>query len=270
MKRILCVEDNQEMIHVLKGVLKSYHIEVAQNIKEARSTLEKEKFDLITLDLGLPDGDGIELLREWTSSTQSAETPIFILSSNEETTRKVSAFKLGAYDYIVKPFEAAEFLARIEAIFRRIDGNKNKLTSLKMGDITLSIPKQKVWIDHSEKEVESEINIEKQTTNSHPFIHESAFDHKSSTFNSRAGKKEHAGTPISLTSLEFRLLLNLVQAQGKVLSRTELLKDVWGEEMHVTDRTVDTHIGHLRKKIKHSKVQIQTVVGEGYRLALTQ
>ncbi len=232
MKRILCVEDNQEMILILKGVLKSYLVEIAPNIRAARQFLERQSFDLITLDFGLPDGDGMELMKEITSQPLGLETPIFILTANEELPRKVSAFELGAHDYIVKPFEAAEFLARVEGILRRSEEKKSNLTSLKMGDITLSIPKQKVWIDCPE-------GIESN------------------------------GTLVALTSLEFRLLLNLVQAQGKVLSRSDLLKDVWGEEMHVTDRTVDTHIGHLRKKIKQSKVQIQTVVGEGYRLSVS-
>lgn len=228
MKKILCVEDNQEMILILKHVLKAYQVEVAQNIGEAKNFLEKEFFNLITLDLGLPDGDGMEFLKDLTTHSLCKNTPILVLTAHEDTPHKVSAFSLGVYDYIVKPFESPEFIARVEAILRRAEAKSNSLTSLKMGDITLSIPKQKVWIDG---------------VNGNNSL-------------------------VALTSLEFRLLLNLVQAEGRVLTRTELLKEVWGEEMHVTDRTVDTHIGHLRKKIIQSKVQIQTVVGEGYRLAM--
>lgn len=229
MKQILCVEDNQETILILKSVLKNYFVDIAQDLRESRQFLNQKKYDLITLDLGLPDGDGLKFLEELASNDVWKDIPVFILTAHEETPYKVSAFSLGAYDYIVKPFDSNEFVARIEAIFRRISSGVNSssaLTPIRCGDLIISIPKQKVWING---EVED-------------------------------------GELVALTSLEFRLLLNLAQAQGKVLSRTSLLKEIWGEDMHVTDRTVDTHIGHLRKKINNSKVQIQTVVGEGYKI----
>jgi len=232
MKQILCVEDNQETIIILKHILKSYSLDIAENLSDSRQFLAQKKYDLITLDLGLPDGDGLKFLEELASNADYKEIPVFILTAHEETPYKVSAFSLGAYDYIVKPFDSNEFLARIEANFRRIDTGAGPGTSalipIQCGDLTISIPKQKVWITCRDNPEDGEL--------------------------------------VALTSLEFRLLLNLAQAQGKVLSRTSLLKEIWGEEMHVTDRTVDTHIGHLRKKIGNSKVQIQTVVGEGYKI----
>lgn len=231
MKQILCVEDNPETILILKHVLKDYHVDISQDLKESRQFLAQKKYDLITLDLSLPDGDGLKFLEELSTSSSLKNTPVFILTVHEEIPYKVSAFSLGACDYIVKPFDSKEFIARIDAIIRRssasTNANPSALTPIRCGDLTISIPKQKVWIS-------SKISDEEQL--------------------------------VALTSLEFRLLLNLAQAQGKVLSRSLLLKEIWGEEMHVTDRTVDTHIGHLRKKINNSKVQIQTVVGEGYKI----
>lgn len=230
MKQILCVEDNQETILILKHVLKDYSVDVSQDLRESRQFLAQKKYDLITLDVGLPDGDGLKFLEEISTSNSLKGTPVFILTAHEEIPYKVSAFSLGAYDYIVKPFDSKEFIARIDAILRRASipgASTGALIPIRCGDLTISIPKQKVWISSHASE---------------------------------------DGELVALTSLEFRLLLNLAQAQGKVLSRTLLLKEIWGEEMHVTDRTVDTHIGHLRKKINNSKVQIQTVVGEGYKI----
>ena len=175
----------------------------------------------------MPDGDGLKFLGEMSNQPEWKTTPVFILTAHDDTAQKVSAFSIGADDYIVKPFEAPEFLARIEAKLRKQDSLRGKLENLRMGDLIISVPKQKVWIE-----------------------------------------KPEGNATIALTSLEFKLLLNLIQVNGLVLSRTSLLTEVWGEEMHVTDRTVDTHIGHLRKKIAHSKVQIQTVVGEGYRVVI--
>jgi DNA-binding response OmpR family regulator len=225
MKQLLCVEDNREMILMLESILKAYRVDFATDLKEARSFLSQKHYDLVTLDLGLPDGDGLHFLSELTALPELKSTPVFILTAHDDTAQKVSAFSWGADDYIVKPFKAPEFLARIEAKLRKVESQKSSMDTLRVGDLTISVPKQKVWLE-----------------------------------------KEGGSTVIGLTSLEFKLLLNLIQAQGRVLSRGTLLKEVWGEEMHVTDRTVDTHIGHLRKKIGESKVQIQTVVGEGYRI----
>lgn len=227
MKQLLCIEDNREMILMLESVLKAYRVDFARDLKEARRFLGQKHYDLVTLDVGLPDGDGLKFLGELAGTPDWKNTPVFVLTAHDDTTQKVSAFSVGADDYIVKPFEAPEFLARVEAKLRKLEAQKGSLENVRMGDLIISVPKQKVWIE-----------------------------------------REDGNGTIALTSLEFKLLLNLIQAHGQVLSRTALLKEVWGEEMHVTDRTVDTHIGHLRKKITQSKVQIQTVVGEGYRVVV--
>lgn len=225
MKRILCVEDNSEMILLLQSILKTFSIDIARDLKEARQFLSKARYDLVTLDVSLPDGDGLEFLSELAALPELNSTPVFMLTAKDETAQKVSAFAVGADDYIVKPFEPNEFLARIENKLRKMSLQKKSFEDLSIGDLTILVPKQKVYLE------DQGIKI-----------------------------------PIQLTSLEFRLLFHLVQNQGKILSRQYLLKEVWGENMHVTDRTVDTHIGHLRKKMNPSRVQIQTVVGEGYRI----
>ena len=227
MKQILCIEDNPEITLILESTLKPHRVDIARELAEARRLLTQKQYDLITLDVSLPDGDGLRFLQELSSTIDAKGIPVFILTAHDDVAQKVSAFSVGADDYIVKPFEPRELLARIEAKLRKLESQKGLLENVRMGDLTISVPKQKVWREVGE------------------------------------GNKV-----IPLTSLEFKLLLNLIKAHGQVLSRMALLKEVWGEEMHVTDRTVDTHIGHLRKKIADSKVQIQTVVGEGYRVVV--
>lgn len=225
MKHLLCVEDSSEMVLLLEAILSDYRVDFAKNLAQARLLMSQKRYDLVTLDLGLPDGDGLKLLSEINGATDMNSTPVFILTANDDIGQKVTAFSGGADDYIVKPFESREFLARIDSKLRKIDQQRGLIENMRLGDLIISVPKQKVWLEQAE-----------------------------------------GLSTIGLTSLEFKLLLNLVKANGQVLSRPALLREVWGEEMHVTDRTVDTHIGHLRKKITHSKVQIQTVVGEGYRV----
>lgn len=227
MKQILCVEDNKEMIILLQSVLKDYHLDIAHDLKEARTRLAMKRYDLVTLDVGLPDGSGIDFLSELAKIPELKTTPIFMLTAFDETAQKVTAFTVGADDYIVKPFDSTEFLARIEGKLRKVEQQKKSFEDISLGDLIISVPKQKVWLE-----------------------------------------KVEGRELIALTSLEFKLLFSLVQVQGQVLNRSTLLKEAWGDDMHVTDRTVDTHIGHLRKKISESKVQIQTVVGEGYRIII--
>jgi two-component system alkaline phosphatase synthesis response regulator PhoP len=227
MKQILCIEDNPEIILLLEATLKSHQVDFARDLSQARKSLSQKRYDLVTLDVGLPDGDGLKFLNELMGAVDGASIPVFVLTADNELTQKVSAFNFGADDYIVKPFDPRELIARIDAKFKKLESQRGFSDNIKIGDLTISVPKQKVWMEQEQNQ-----------------------------------------RTIPLTSLEFKLLLNLINANGRVLSRLSLLKEVWGEEMHVTDRTVDTHIGHLRKKIADSKVQIQTVVGEGYRIVV--
>jgi DNA-binding response OmpR family regulator len=231
MSATVLVVDDHPIVRV--GIVKSLTaagfscIGQANSVKEAIAAIALHKPQVISVDLNLPDGDGMKLFAEMAKKTEWATLPVFILTAQSEMAQKVSAFSIGADDYIVKPFDAPELLARIDAKLRKIEMQKGAMDKIQLGDLLMSIPKQKVWLESS-----------------------------NGTLN------------IPLTSIEFKLLLNLLKAKGGVQTRTDLLREVWGEEMHVTDRTVDTHIGHLRKKIANSKVQIQTVVGEGYRVVV--
>lgn len=221
---ILAIEDNAEIQILIEAALDQHHVVRALNLAEAKAHLEKTKLDLILLDVELPDGDGLRFLTQF-AANGAPRVPIFILTAQADTANKVIAFSLGADDFVSKPFDPIELRARVDARLRKMRTQTDNQAILKLRDVRIDVPRQRVFIVHDGQE-----------------------------------------DPISLTSLEFRLLLVFAGARERVFSREELLDRVWGNEVSVTDRTVDTHVGHLRKKMQKSTLKIETVVNEGYRL----
>jgi DNA-binding response OmpR family regulator len=224
MRSVLVVEDNAEMRILVEAALDEYQLVFSSSLKEAKDHLRGERFDLILLDLGLPDGDGLKFLAELSTETPHKHTPVIILSGKSETVNKVMAFSIGAEDFIGKPFDPLELKARVGAKLRKFEKQQQLSEVLKAGDLKIDVLKQKVWILNG---AESEA--------------------------------------VDLTTLEFKLLLHFVRAPERVFTREFLLNEVWGMNVSVTDRTVDTHVGHLRKKLAHSRSKIETVIGSGYR-----
>lgn len=225
MRTVLVIEDNAEMRILVEAALDEYQLAFSATLKEAKENLRGQRFDLILLDLGLPDGDGLKFLAEISGQPQSKDVPVIILSGKSETVNKVMAFSIGAEDFIAKPFDPLELKARVAAKLRKSEKQQGLSEMLRAGDLKIDVLKQKVWIQ------------------------------------SGAGE----GEAVDLTTLEFKLLLNFARAPERVFSRDFLLNEVWGMNVSVTDRTVDTHIGHLRKKLAHSRTKIETVIGAGYR-----
>jgi DNA-binding response OmpR family regulator len=227
MKQILCIEDNNEMGLMIEGALgKDYSCTLAQDIQQAKNYLENEVFDLMTLDLNLPDGDGLKLLEDMSQHPKWKSIPVFILTADNQISQKVKAFSIGAEDYIVKPVDPIELRARVKGKFVRVEKLSDALDIIKIGNLSIYVSKQKVILEQEEP------------------------------------------LELDLTSLELRLLITFARSNSAVLSRNFLLDEIWGQNMHVSDRTVDTHVGHLRRKIAKSNVTIQTVVGEGYRISI--
>lgn len=225
MSSILCVEDNPEIQILVEAALDAHQVTLASTLTEAKACLAKQRYDLVILDLELPDGDGMKFLTGLNSSEQA--TSVFILTGKTETANKVIAFSLGVDDFISKPFDPIELRARVNAKLKKASAASDQKALIKLKDLTIDVEKQRVSIA------------------------------------TKAGPET-----ISLTSLEFRLLLTFARSPDRVFSRAKLLDTVWGSDVAVTDRTVDTHVGHLRKKISASAVKIETVLNEGYRLVL--
>jgi len=230
MADILIIEDNPETQILLESILDRHSLHWANSVNQAKEMLTKHKYNLALLDLNLPDGDGMKLLADWTTHKKSADIPFMIISGKTDISTKVMAFSIGAEDFITKPIDPAELKARVTAKLKRLSQQQDAGEVLRIGDLQIDIPKQRLTL-HSQHG--SEVTIE-------------------------------------LTSIEFRLLLNFAKHPERVFSRNQLLDLVWGQQIAVTERTVDTHIGHLRKKIVLSHVRIDTVIGEGYRILVSR
>ena len=227
MKKILLVEDALEFRTIVQRTLeKDYELVQAPTLDEARKCLERGPFDLVILDVMLPDGDGMELCRLLQADPVSRRVPIIVLTGKSEVTDKINAFALGADDYLVKPFHPLELKARVEARLAKAIAAAAPLDTVAKGNIRLHIPTQRVEIEES-----------------------------------------GAARSLDLTPIEFKLLLFFLKNEEKVYPREELITYVWGDGVHVIQRTVDAHVSNMRKKIRGSEYTIKSVHGVGYRLA---
>src|SRR5687767_9132563 len=205
MKRILIVEDNADLAFGLRNSLEiaSYEVIVASDgpagLREARTVSP----DLVILDLMLPGMDGYRVLRAIRES--GSGVPVLILTARGEEADKVRGFRLGADDYVTKPFGVLELLARVEALLRRAakPSNGDGATMEKFGDVDVDVASRLV---------------------------------------------HRRGEPVALAPKEFDLLVALLRRRGAVVSRLELMKEVWGYRAAVVSRTVDTHVSELRRK----------------------
>lgn len=227
MTKVLVVEDNANLAFGLTRSLESegYDVEAAEDGIRGLEMARTGDPDLIVLDLMLPGMDGYTILKKLRA--EGKDMPVLILTARGEEADKVFGFRLGADDYVTKPFSLSELLARVQAILRRAKG----------GD--------KQGADAAVEEF-GEVSI-----------------------NTLARSVKKGDSEVALTPKEFDLLLALVRRRGAVVSRLELLKEVWGHQAEVMTRTVDIHIAELRRKLEHdpsTPKHILTVWKAGYRL----
>lgn len=225
---ILVIEDEPDIRRNLEYNLgrEGFIASSVGSLVKANEKLKLKKFDLILLDLMLPDGSGLDLCRKIKSNSETEATPIIILTAKDDEVDKVVGFELGADDYVTKPFSVRELILRVKAILKRSDTKRKEVVEVErqFGDL-------KIDVDSHEVHVDSQL--------------------------------------IELTALEFRLLKELVDKRGRVLSRDQLLSDVWGYNAEVTTRTVDTHIKRLREKLGSMGKYVQTIRGVGYKFSRT-
>lgn len=225
MDHILLIEDSPESVHVIKRALEPEHcVTASATLSCARAQLQKGAYDLILLDVSLPDGDGFEFLADLNQSQANHQCPVFFLTSKAGLADQVLGYSLGADDYIIKPVQPVLLQAKVNAKLKKRAGSANDAAFSVFGDITLDIARHRVSV---------------------------------------------AGKPVDLTSLEFRLLTHFIRHREQVFSRDRLMTAVWGENTHILDRTIDTHISHLRTKLSSAQCVLEAVHGSGYRLVLT-
>ncbi len=226
-QKILIVDDDSNIAELISLYLtkEMYETKIAGDGEEALTLFDTFSPDLVMLDLMLPGKDGYEVCREM---RQKKETPIIMLSAKGETFDKVLGLELGADDYIIKPFDAKELVARVKAVLRRCRSN----------------PEPQIPQVPGAKVVKYPDLIINQTNYS----------------------VIYNGENVDMPPKELELLYFLASQPNQVFTREQLLDHIWGYEYIGDTRTVDVHIKRLREKIKdHDSWAIGTVWGIGYK-----
>ena len=229
--KILLVEDDIEIVNMLKLPLENANFTVVavHDGEVAIDFISKETPDLILLDLMLPKIDGLEVYRLVRHNNRTKNIPIIMLTAKAEELDRIVGLELGADDYIAKPFSIREVILRVQAVLRRnhIPRDLSQVAGnwFKVNDVQIDIERRKV----------------------------------------KCLSDDDSNPEVELTATEFDLLVMLAKSPGRVFSRNILMDQVWGQDYYGVDRTVDTHMSRLRRKLGTCGDHIQTVHGVGYR-----
>jgi DNA-binding response OmpR family regulator len=216
----LIVDDEPNIVELNRMYLEGagYRVLTARTGPEALARFRSEHPDLLVLDLMLPGLDGWDVCRKIRSESQ---IPIIMLTARTEDIDRILGLELGADDYVTKPYNPRELVARVRAVLRRTNPPVDTPAVLHIGDLTLDPARRTV------------------TAN---------------------------GEQLTLRAKEFDLLQHLMKNSGIVLSREQLLSQVWGYDFAGETRTIDVHVAALRRELRDSDVGLETVWGVGYKL----
>lgn len=220
--RLLLVDDEIKILDMIENYLKREGFETirASNGNEALELFRSQSFDLVVLDLMLPELDGLEVCKE---IRRFSEVPIVMLTAKNDEIDKLLGLELGADDYISKPFSLRELTARIKAVLRRSKNHSPAVTTITVKNLRLEPSRFELYVDN---------------------------------------------TLLTLTPTEFKLINALLEYPGQVFSRLQLLERVYGEIYEGYERSIDTHISNLRRKLEKagSQILIKSVYGIGYKV----
>jgi two-component system response regulator CpxR len=216
--RILIVDDDEELAGLLSELLtrEGFRVDMQHDGLKGLAAALGGGYDLMVLDVMLPGLDGFEILRR---VRRESRLPVLMLTARGEDEDRIIGLELGADDYLPKPFNTRELVARVRAIMRRLE-ERRPGEKFEVNGIT---------IDPGTREV------------------------------------TRAGVPVEVTTFEFDILETLMRAAGRVVSRDDLMEELYGRKATPFDRSVDMHISHLRKKLENDKPLIKTVRGVGYQ-----
>ena len=221
---ILVVDDDPHIRDVVRFAFEKsgMNISIATDGKEALRQFDRNVHDLIVLDVGMPEMDGLEVCRQ---IRKAAETPILFLSAHDEEIDRILGLEIGGDDYVTKPFSPRELVARVNAILRRTRNTPQ--------------PAESNTLKHGELAIDA--------------------DSRTASF---------AEKPVALTALEFSILRTLVARPGFVFTRELILDAAYAGNIHVADRTIDSHIRNIRAKMAAAGCEsaIETVHGVGFKL----
>jgi DNA-binding response OmpR family regulator len=223
-RRALVVEDDPDIVELLVHYLSAdgWAVDALADGRRALDRARAGGYQLVILDLQLPGVDGLTLCAELRREAATRDLPVVMLTARGDKADRIVGLEMGADDYVVKPFSPKELVARVRALFRRLDRKPSSDEPLVFGAL---------HVDHARHTV------------------------------------RWADRPVRLTAKEFALLVALVEARGRVLSRQALLEEVWGYSYAEGTRTVDVHVRRLREKIPELAPSILTVKTLGYRLS---
>ncbi len=231
MTKILVVEDERDLNDLITRQLHQEGHDVVQAFdgQTALSIALGESFDLIILDWMLPRLDGLTIARQ---VRERSIVPILMLTARGEETDIVLGLEVGADDYLTKPFRMREMMARVRALLRRVSLGG----SAEPAGQTSEAPSDAVVVGDGLLSISESMRT-----------------------------VTLAGTELDLTPKEFELIALFARNPGRAFSRDYLLERIWGDDTYVTDRTVDTHVQRLRKKLGDEAELIRTVWGIGYK-----
>ena len=227
MKNIAIIEDDQDIIEIVRTTLETegFRVTSSSDGPNGLAQVRKSPPDLLLLDLTLPQQSGLEICKQVRRDRNLNRLPVIMLTARAEVSDRILGLEVGADDYITKPFDPMELLARVKALLRRADpGTEEK--NLQVGPLSIDPASYRVLRDDA---------------------------------------------PVTMSTLEFRLLYFLASHPNKVFSRDQLLDAVWGTEHFVTPRIVDVYIRSLREKIEadpSKPVYLRTQRGAGYMFDL--
>ncbi len=224
MERLLVVDDDAELCHLVTRFLarEGFEISWAPSGDVGVERALAENYSLIMLDVMMPDTDGFDVLRR---IRQHSRTPVLMLTARGDTHDRIRGLEMGADDYLPKPFDPAELVARIRAILRR---------SAPHGPVPAAIAIAGIELDGGSRTV------------------------------------RRSGAPLDLTTVEFDLLAALMRVAGSTVSRGDLVRNVLGRDFSPFDRSIDTHVCNLRRKLgplEDGGDRIKGVRGAGYLYA---
>ena len=223
MTNILIVEDDSTIAFGVKYALEQegFNVNICKDLESSRENIRTKEYDIILLDVTLPDGNGYDLCKE---IRNTKDTPIIFLTACDEEVNIIMGLDIGGDDYITKPFRVRELISRIKAVLRRRGKNNEISKVLKFGNLSIHTLEARVYKN---------------------------------------------GEEVFLTSVEYKLLLILIQNKNTVLSRSQILEKLWDVTYDfVNDNTLTVYIKRLREKVEDDSTDPQhiiTVRGLGYK-----
>ena len=226
-QRILVVDDDKEIVRIIRAYLQQagYTVLTAYDGETALHIIRSDRPDLVVLDLMMPGRDGWSITRVVRADELLAKTPIIMLTARVESTDRVQGLNLGADDYVPKPFDPHEVVARVRAVLRRTQDGLSQPHVIEIGALHMDVDRHEVAIE---------------------------------------------GRSVELTPTEFDLLKKLMESPGHAFTRLALIEQGLGYSYEGVERTLDSHIRNLRRKIEPDPANptyIKTVFGVGYRMS---